>query len=238
MLEYTVRPIESWPGKETPSYARDRSPFWVKWSDTLDLLERELRELRGKNVVMQLDVELFQLRNDGMIRAGAIPRTPRVILSFDSKHGPLSYPCDRFSDWQANVRAIALALEALRKVDRYGVTRQAEQYKGWAKLPAPGAAMSRSEAASIIAEHSGIPASDILGSPATLVDAYRKAAAKTHPDAGGDPNDSALRTEGHRRQRSGCDLDFEMGSALPTTSAVATRDHAAKEKDQNININS
>ena len=34
-----------------------------------------------------------------------------------------------------NLRAIALALAALRAVERYGVTRRQEQYKGWAELP-------------------------------------------------------------------------------------------------------
>ncbi len=190
MLEYTVRPIEQWPGKETPGYNRDKSPFSAKWSDTLDLLERELRELRGKQVVMQIDVELHQLRNDGMLRSTATPRSPRVILAFESKHGPLSYPCDKFTDWQANVRAIALALEALRKVDRYGVTRQAEQYKGWAKLPAPNAPMSKQEAAAILAEHSGIWAGDILVNAEKRQEAARKAMTKTHPDAGGNADDA------------------------------------------------
>ena len=47
----------------------------------------------------------------------------------------MRFPCDTFTDWQANVRGIALALEALRAVDRYGVTQQAEQYRGWTALP-------------------------------------------------------------------------------------------------------
>ena len=51
----------------------------------------------------------------------------------------MSYPCDKYSNWQANLRAIALSLEALRAEDRYGVTRRAEQYKGWAKLLPPNA---------------------------------------------------------------------------------------------------
>lgn len=145
MLQYVVRPIDQWPGE--PTRQRQPSAFTAKWSNTLDILERELRELRAKDVVIQADVQPHQLRNDGMLRAEARPASPKVILSFESKHGPLSYPCDRFHDWQDNVRAIALALEALRKVDRYGVTRKAEQYKGWSKLPPPNSPMSIREAA-------------------------------------------------------------------------------------------
>ena len=73
--------------------------------------------------------------------------TPRVVVSFDSCHGPLRYQCDRFTTtragtkaWHANVRAIALGLEALRKVDRYGIAGSGEQYRGWTALPAAFAA--------------------------------------------------------------------------------------------------
>jgi hypothetical protein len=34
-----------------------------------------------------------------------------------------------------NARAIALGLEALRKVDRYRITKRGEQYTGWSALP-------------------------------------------------------------------------------------------------------
>jgi hypothetical protein len=62
-------------------------------------------------------------------------------------------------DWQHNVRAIALGLEALRKVDRYGITRRGEQYAGWKALPAGigiGATHMTSEVATkVIIEESG-----------------------------------------------------------------------------------
>src|SRR5690606_24676973 len=64
---------------------------------------------------------------------------PGVILSFDSKVGHLSYPCDTFTSWQDNLRAVALALEALRKLDRYGVTKRGEQYRGFLAIEATAA---------------------------------------------------------------------------------------------------
>lgn len=39
-------------------------------------------------------------------------------------------------DWQINLRAIALGLEALRKLDRYGITSRGEQYTGWRAIEA------------------------------------------------------------------------------------------------------
>ncbi len=70
-----------------------------------------------------------------------------VVISFVvfSLHGPLRYATDAherqyaglgMEGWQADVGAIALALTALRAVDRYGVSRRGEQYTGWRALPA------------------------------------------------------------------------------------------------------
>lgn len=129
--------LEKWPGQATLWTARKRSQFSAKWSATIDLLESELGHLKARDVVIQADCDRDQIRIDGHFRAGAKMRGPGVVLSFECPKGSMSFPCDRFSDWQANVRAIALSLEALRSVDRYGVTQQAEQYRGWAKLPGP-----------------------------------------------------------------------------------------------------
>ena len=89
--------------------------------------------------------------------------------------------------WQANTRAIALALEALRAVDRYGVTRRGEQYVGWQALPArAGEAMTRAEAAALLAADVAYTPERLLVDPAAVRIAYQAAALKHHPDRGGD----------------------------------------------------
>jgi hypothetical protein len=191
-MQFQFRPIVTWPGARTTRPARSR--FAAPWSSTLDLLDRELRQLQAKNIVLQADVAESQIRLDGMLYASARPRTPGVILSFESKHGPLSYPCDRFDNWQDNVRAIALSLEALRSVDRYGVTRRAEQYRGWQQLPAPGGngAMTPESAAGFIVklfEMLNRPCcsqQEMLVSGTSAGQHLRVAEALTHPDRGGD----------------------------------------------------
>ncbi len=182
-LQYQFRPIDVWPGQATQSPMK--SKFHTSWGQTLILLERELGRLQAKNIVLQAYVTEGQIKRDGMLYADARPTRPGVILSFDSKHGPLSYPCDRFTDWQDNVRAIALSLEALRTVDRYGVTKQAEQYKGWAKLPGPVAqpTMGVNDAARVLREHAGMNGTQVYRE--NIEEMYRKACAATHPDRGG-----------------------------------------------------
>ena len=133
----TLRPIEHWPGKLTAN--RVSSQFSAPWRATLDLLDRELWHLgpAGRNApaVLQIAMREQDFRLDGMPRANARPEHPGVILAIESTKGPLSFPCDRFVTWQDNLRAIALSLEALRKLDRYGITPNAEQYTGWKQLP-------------------------------------------------------------------------------------------------------
>lgn len=126
----------TWPAKPTPTYRRKNSPFKAGWSSTIELLERELQHLKATNIVIQADCDRSEIRIDGQLRANAKLNGPGVVIAFESpSKGALSFPCDTFTEWKANVRGIALSLEALRAVDRYGVTQQAEQYKGWTALP-------------------------------------------------------------------------------------------------------
>jgi hypothetical protein len=111
-----------------------------------------------------------------------------VVISFDSEHGPLRYATDQFIGWQDNVRGIALALGALRAVDRYGVTRRGEQYIGWKAIPAPAAGFTTAdEALRWLHDKARGLGLDVSTQPPPKV--YRFLARRFHPDAGGDPTD-------------------------------------------------
>lgn len=195
----TVRPIVTWPGTETKS--PQRAPFGATYTSTLQVLDRELRQLGAKHPVLEMWVTDGQVRLDGALRADARPSKPGLILSFESKHGPLRYPCDRFWHWQDNLRAIALGLEALRKVERYGIASRNEQYVGWKALGA-GIAIGQSarptfdslEAAAEFLVNHGEWGTE-MGDPRDLIDGpiapelvaayYRSAAKRLHPDVDG-----------------------------------------------------
>lgn len=175
----TLRPISWWPGAETRE--RVRSNFSAPWRDTLRLLDRELRHLgggfRGAPTVLEIAMREQDFRIDGLPRANARPAHPGVILNIETPDkGPLRFPCDRFTDWHDNLRAIALALEALRKVDRYGVTRHGEQYAGWRAIEAHGATYPTADDAERAVR---LVAEDMDGD---LARAARAARAKAHPD--------------------------------------------------------
>lgn len=189
-LDYRIEAIEVWPGERTPQWQRTRSPFKTIWTKVLTHLDREIRMLRGDNVVLRLQVTDRDIRRDGMLRSDARPRDPGVVIQFRAqklKGSPvLFYRCDRFLYWQDNVSAIARGLEALRLVDRYGVTPTGEQYAGFKALPSGGATsptMSATSAAELLARYTtdgNAPA--ILVNPSLAKDALRSAIFRTHPD--------------------------------------------------------
>lgn len=187
MMPYVVRPLDPWFGPLTAN--RRQTPFSATWTTTLDLLDREIWMLGGRTWVLQIDVEERWINRDGTLSARANPRSPAIRVCFESRHGPLMYAADRFDRWQANVRAVALSLEALRKVDRYGVANSGEQYRGWQAISSQPATMTRTQAAEFIhhwADEPLITPADILRDQATLTRAYRLAAKRTHPDVTGD----------------------------------------------------
>lgn len=187
-LEYTVHPIVLWPGARTPAWQRKRAPFKANWTETLTFLNREVAQLRGRNVKIRLDVKESELRQDGQLRSNARPKDPGVLLEFVAgklKGEPiLIYRCDTFGFWQDNLDAIGRALEALRLVDRYGVTPTGEQYAGFKALPSATApTMGVVEAAVIIAGESDTPnAATIAESASVAKQAVRVAVFRTHPD--------------------------------------------------------
>ncbi len=180
---YLFRPIVTWPGLRTATPIR--GPFGqATYDGTLALLGHELAMLDATGVVIQLWLPESKIRVDGLPYAQARPDDPGVILSFQSMYGILSYPTDRFIDWQTNLRAIALSLESLRRVDRYGVTRRGEQYTGWKALPAStGSTLTTDAASKILGGITDLPASSIASDVNIARLAVRKARSITHPDA-------------------------------------------------------
>lgn len=181
-MNVTVRPISD---RTRFTGRHRRSPFGASWSATERLLFAEVRNLHGRDLVLEIDVTESDIRLDGWIRANARPSTPAVRVAFESDHGPLTYATDRFTSWQDNVRAIALGLEALRKVDRYGISQHGEQYQGWKALPAgramPASHMTTEEACRILSDLSGVtitPGESTQSVRARL----RTAQAAVHPD--------------------------------------------------------
>lgn len=205
-VDLIIKPLLSgWP--EQDKYAEYlRSPFKVSAFKTLPMLKAELAHLEARDVVIYTSHERHMLRQDGWVRSDRAPRDPGVILTFkkqldDGRWEELRFPCRTFELWEDNLRAITLALEALRKVDRYGVTSGA-QYTGYRALP-PAALGSQEQtpeqAAEFIASsaevdpvsYSGLMLEDL----ALAEHLYKRASKRLHPDVEGGSSDAFAKLE-------------------------------------------
>lgn len=162
-LDTVIRPFS---GVKPPVEGR-RALFSATVAKTVRQLLTELDALAADRRVLELDFREQDLRLDGYPRAGAKPLSPAVGIAFESRYGPLLYATGTFARWQDNLRAIALGLEALRKVDRYGISKRGEQYVGYRQIAQTSSGFqSRAQAEAWLEERGG----------------YKIAARALHPD--------------------------------------------------------
>jgi hypothetical protein len=180
-VRISLRPLPEWPYPPTNPrrYAQFASGTRLKngqkvegrripYDQTIRELEYEVDALDGDSILIGVGLTEYDIRLDGAPRANARPiRHPGVEISFDSRYGRLAYATDVFLDWRDNVRAIAKALEALRAIDRWGVSKQGQQYAGFALLTAgPG---KEDRGRQLVKKYGSVP----------------EAMRATHPDTGG-----------------------------------------------------
>jgi hypothetical protein len=153
----------------------------------LELLEREAEQLLAVSVIIEIAVAAGDIRQDGKPRASARPTLPAIVVYILRRNKtPLQFASDAFTGWQDNLRAIALTMENLRAIDRYGVTKAEEQYRGFEAIEAPQAVSRERQCAEVIANYTLKTAEDLLSNFDALKLAYRAACRQTHPDFGGD----------------------------------------------------
>lgn len=182
--------------------------FKATYRSTLSMLRTETGLLGAQEIIVAVAADASQIRQDGQMRADARVDADEIeVFLPESNVGPLRYSCSRFMrrwagelpGWQANLRAVALGMEALRKIERYGLGSGTEQYAGFGALPpgdpiALGAAMTVEEAAWFIAQHSVEEGSgpetwwaEVQADPSFALALFKDAAKVHHPDQGGDP---------------------------------------------------
>lgn len=189
MIDLRFRPLKAWPKEQRP-LAGLRDAFKTGWPATLEKLEHELKKQGAMNIEIAAGFGMGDIRNDGWPMTGRKPGHPGVILSFTTRQGKLTFPCGNYARYEANVHAIALTLENLRAIDRYGVSH-GQQFAGFAQIAAPASqrVMTVEEAAGLVV---GIarPQSDMAAQLVAMVvhdrtifnAMYRDAAGIVHPD--------------------------------------------------------
>lgn len=208
MIDARFKAMPRW--TRTPTLYYVKAQFKTPYNRTLDQLEYELRKLNARDIVIEAGYRTDQIRNDGWPRGGVSPAHPGVVLYCKTADGPLSFPCGHYARMEDNLHAIVLTLENLRAIDRYGVTLQHQQYLGFAALPAPATTGTVEQAAALLASITAFSAGVILENREMYRQAYRQAAARMHPDSGGDRNAweamqlaAVLLEEHHKAAKSG-----------------------------------
>ena len=199
-FQIIIKPISLWIGTETKQPGS--SQFKQTYSNTKKILQFELSKLGAiaSSVQLEMFIHADDLRRDGELRANAKPYKQGVVLSFSkvkkrffdeaSKQWKnemltLSYPCDSYNDWQDNLRAVALSLEALRKVARYGVFKYEDMISRLALPSADGKLSDVNRAVLFLSSYTSYAVEELLDNPNAQKQAYRAAAVFLHPDQNG-----------------------------------------------------
>lgn len=157
-----------------PRASKSQDPFWT-FAEARDALLAELERLGARNVVLSSN---YQTRLDGLPRSRqAAPSDTGIAVYFTLKGRQQVMACDMHIRAEENMRSLALAIEAMRQLERHGGGVMMERaFVGFAALPPPR------------------EWHEILGvSPTATADeinsAFRARAKTAHPDAGGDPEE-------------------------------------------------
>lgn len=130
----------SWPSgwKRTDRWKRKRASFRSKggaltMAAAIQRLSGELGRMNAAGEILSTNVEI---RLDGLPRSGQPePSDPGAAVYFKLKGKPRCLACDTWDRVADNVAAIAQHIDALRRIDRYGVGTMEQAFAGYAQLP-------------------------------------------------------------------------------------------------------
>lgn len=148
-----------------------RRTLYLNSGDAARRLEDQLERMGATDLVLSTNQ---QLRLDGMPRSNqGEPYDPGAAVYFKLKGKPRVLACDRYRRVADNVAALAAHVDALRRIDRYGVGTLEQAFAGYTALPATGVDWW------IVLE---VP---INASREHIEAAYREKIRTAHPDVGG-----------------------------------------------------
>lgn len=167
-----TRPADRLDGRRT--FLRSAGRSWT-FAAARDALYEEAARLGSPswNTVISTDFQLNQ-RGEPSLSKGR-PSDNGVAIYLRRVGRPYVMACDRYERAEENMRSLALAIEAMRQLERHGGGVMMERaFQGFAAIAAPAP------------QHW----TAVLGLPATatradIEAAFRRLARERHPDAGG-----------------------------------------------------
>lgn len=164
----------------TRASSRQRARYKVSPGMARDDLQRELTAMGARRVVVSTNIPY---RADGLPYANMRkPDDVGVAVYWTTKDGSERViACDKWDTVEHNLRAVGLAIEAIRALERTGASDILERaFRGFTALPASTSSPKKRTWREVLGFHAGaFPTADVLK------DAYRTVAKIAHPDRGG-----------------------------------------------------
>lgn len=157
MAEASRYPL-AWPAGRPRCKARRLGPFRqsdkpIAATGAVTRLMVELDRLGARYALLSTNLET---RMDGsLILTRGMPSDPGVAVYFQLNGAPYVLACDTFSELSQNLAGIAGHVEAMRRIERYGVATSAETLEAFRALPPPSPA--------VIALGHGPPWREVMG---------------------------------------------------------------------------
>lgn len=171
---------EHWPRTKAPVRHGSMSR---KFGHNRNEVLRQLEMLKAHSVVISSNIEL---RRDGLPYANRPQPDDRGVAVYFMLNGEQQcIPCDKWDTVEQNLRAIALTVEALRGLERWGAKEMVNAaFRGFKALPAEA----------IVTPYTAKPWHEVLevsptASIETIRAAYRSMLHRHHPDKGGSEAD-------------------------------------------------
>ena len=165
--------------KRTPSQKRIKSRFQQSANMAQMFLRSEVARLGAANLVVSSNAPV---KKDGTLYSDWMNKKiddPGVAIYFIYRKKEMSMCCDQYATVWENVYALAKGIEALRGIERWGISEFMERsFTGFAALPE-------------YADSVSISIWNVLGlferpdDKKDVEKAYREMAKTAHPDAGG-----------------------------------------------------
>jgi hypothetical protein len=192
--EHVTRSPLCWPAgwKRTPPYQRRRTAFkergrTVEMHGASVRLQGELDRLGARDAILSTNL---RLRLDGWpLSNQPTPTDTGAAVYFLLKNQPRCLACDSYDTVAGNIAALAAHIDALRRIDRYGVGTLDQAFAGYTALPP-----SSVEWWLVLGLQRHASIDDVER-------AFREKARAAHPDVGGSHQAMSMLTEARTAAR-------------------------------------
>jgi len=165
-VNVTAYPLQ-WPKAWPKTEIKQDSRFRQTLSAALNKLKDECKRLGGKELVL----------SSNYVLGTEHPKESGVVAYFNLDQKPIAIPCDRWRAVEDNVYAIAMTIEAMRGMERWGAKHMiTAMFSGFKSLPEKSGGKN---------PHAILGLSMLNPTAEQITAAYKQKAKTAHPDAGG-----------------------------------------------------